>query len=98
MEITEISISLREEERLKAFVNITLNNEFVIHGMKVIKGTGGYFIAMPSRRMSDGSFKDIAHPITNEFRHKLEKAIMAQYILVLDNCEIVIDSEGLFFE
>ncbi|MBN1352272.1 SpoVG family protein [candidate division KSB1 bacterium] len=85
MEITEISISLREEEKLRAFVNITLNDEFVIRGMKIIKGPTGYFIAMPSRRMPDGSFKDIAHPITSEFRQKLEKAILTQYQLVLED-------------
>lgn len=85
MEITEISISLREEDKLKAFVNVTFNDEFVVRGLKVIKGTSGYFIAMPSRRMPDGSFKDIAHPITSEFRHKLEKAIMEQYQIILED-------------
>ena len=97
MDITEISISLREEEKLKAFVNITLNDEFVIRGMKVIKGTHGYFIAMPSRKMPDGSFKDIAHPITHEFRTKLEKAIMDQYQLVLDEGEQQVETGAAMY-
>ncbi len=79
MEITEVNITLRDEEKLKAFVNVTFDDVFVIRGMKVIKGLNGYFISMPSRKMSDGSFRDIAHPITNEFRQFIEKEILDKY-------------------
>jgi stage V sporulation protein G len=79
MEITEINISLRNEDKLKAFVNVTFDDAFVIRGMKVIKGSTGYFISMPSRKMPDGSYRDIAHPIRNEFRNYIEREILAEY-------------------
>lgn len=79
MEITEITISLRNEDKLKAFVNVTFDDCFVVRGMKVIKGASGYFISMPSRRMPDGTYRDIAHPINNEFRAKIEREILEQY-------------------
>ena len=79
MEITEINITLRDEEKLKAFVNVTFDDVFVIRGLKVIKGANGYFISMPSRKMPDGSFRDIAHPITNEFRQFIEQVILDKY-------------------
>ncbi len=79
MEITEINISLRNEDKLKAFVNVTFDDSFVVRGMKIIKGSDGYFISMPSRKMPDGSYRDIAHPIQNEFRQYLEKFILDEY-------------------
>lgn len=79
MEITEVNITLRDEEKLKAFVNVTFDDVFVIRGLKVIKGSNGFFISMPSRKMPDGSFRDIAHPITNEFRQFIEQVILAKY-------------------
>lgn len=79
MEITEINISLRNEEKLKAFVNVTFDDVFVVRGMKVIKGSSGYFISMPSRKMPDGTYRDIAHPIKNEFRNYIEKEILDEY-------------------
>lgn len=85
MEITEINISLRNEEKLKAFVNVTFDDVFVVRGMKVIKGTNGFFISMPSRKMPDGSYRDIAHPIRNEFRQYIEKAIIAEYHRALES-------------
>jgi stage V sporulation protein G len=79
MEITEITVSVRDEDKLKAFVNVTFDNCFVVRGMKVIKSAGGYFVSMPSRKMNDGTYRDIAHPITNEFRNKIEQEILAKY-------------------
>lgn len=79
MEITEINISLRNEEKLKAFVNVTFDDAFVVRGMKVIKGSNDYFISMPSRKMHDGSYRDIAHPIRNEFREYIETEILNKY-------------------
>jgi stage V sporulation protein G len=79
MEITEINISLRNEDKLKAFVNVTFDDAFVVRGMKVIKGSTGYFISMPSRKMPDCSYRDIAHPIRNEFRNYIEREILSEY-------------------
>ena len=76
MEITGIAVTLRNEEKLKAFVNITFDDQFVVRGLKVIKGSNGFFISMPSRKMPDGSFRDIAHPINKEFRELIEKIII----------------------
>jgi len=79
MQITEIAISLRDEEKLKAFVNVTFDNCFVVRGMKVIQGNNGLFISMPSRKATDGSYRDVAHPINNEFRKQIEQAILEKY-------------------
>jgi stage V sporulation protein G len=79
MEITEVRVTLREEPRLKAFVNVTFDNDFVIRGMKVIEGRNGLFVAMPSRRSKDGTFRDIAHPINNEMRKRLEEIVLEEY-------------------
>jgi len=76
-------VSLRDEDKLKAFVNVTFDDVFVVRGMKIIKGNNGYFVSMPSRKMNDGSYRDIAHPIKNEFRQKLEREILAEYNRVL---------------
>ena len=79
MRITEIHINLRDEDKLKAFVNITFEDVFVVRGLKVIEGKDGLFVCMPSRKLEDGTYKDIAHPITNEFRQQLEKQILDEY-------------------
>ncbi len=79
MDITEVRVSLRDEPKLKAFVNITLDNCFVIRGLKVIEGKNGLFISMPSRQGRDGTYQDIAHPINNETRRKMEEVILAEY-------------------
>ncbi len=84
MEITEITVSIRDEDKLKAFVNVTFDNCFVVRGMKVIKGTSGYFVSMPSRKMSDGTYRDIAHPITHDFRAKIEKVVLTEYKNMLE--------------
>ncbi|MEE4311518.1 MAG: SpoVG family protein [candidate division KSB1 bacterium] len=87
MEITEINITLRDEEKLKAFVNVTFDDIFVVRGMKVIKGGSGYFISMPSRKMPDGTFRDIAHPITNEFRQFIEEKILERYHQIVEDAQ-----------
>lgn len=83
MKITEVNISLRDEERLKAFVNITLDDVFVVRGLKIIQGNQGLFVCMPSRKMPDGTYKDIAHPINNVFRQELESLILERFRLKL---------------
>lgn len=93
MEITDVRISLREEEKLKAFVTITFDDCFVVRGVKVIEGSDGLFVAMPSRRKPDGSFQDIAHPIHSEMRGRLEGHVLDEYQAVLEE-ERAIDSEA----
>lgn len=79
MEITEVRVSLQDEDVLKAFVSITLDDEFVVRGLKVIQGADGRFVAMPARRKRDGTFQDIAHPINRETREYLERIVLAAY-------------------
>ncbi len=79
MNITEVNINLRDEDKLKAFVNITFDDVFVVRGLKVIEGKNGLFVCMPSRKLEDGTYKDIAHPISNEFRQQLEAQIIEEY-------------------
>ena len=79
MEITEVRVHLRSEEKLKAFVTVTFDHCFVVRNMKVIVGEKGFILCMPSRKMPDGSFKDVAHPISAEFRSLLEKKVFACY-------------------
>ncbi|MCB9358199.1 MAG: septation protein SpoVG family protein [Calditrichaeota bacterium] len=79
MTITEIHINLRDEDKLKAFVNITFDDVFVVRGLKIIEGKDGLFVCMPSRKLEDGTYKDIAHPITNEFRRQIETQILDEF-------------------
>jgi stage V sporulation protein G len=79
MEITEVRVNLQEEEVLKAFVSITLDDEFVVRGLKVIQGMDGRFVAMPARKKRDGTFQDIAHPINRETREYMESVILTAY-------------------
>ena len=79
MEITEVQVSLRDEDRLKAYVRITFDNCFVIRHIRIVKTDKGLLVSMPSRKLQDGTHKDIAHPISQEFRKKLEAKILAVY-------------------
>ena len=79
MDISEIRITLRDDNKLKGFASITLDNAFVIRGLKIIEGASGLFIAMPSRKRKDGTFQDIAHPINMETREWMEAEIIAAY-------------------
>jgi stage V sporulation protein G len=79
IEITEVRVSLRNDDKLKAFVSITLNHSFVIRGLKVIRGNTGLFVAMPSRKRPDGQHQDLAHPINDSTRKYLTTIVMAEY-------------------
>lgn len=79
IEITEVRVSLRNDEKLKAFVSITLNNSFVIRGLKIIRGNSGLFVAMPSRKRPDGQHQDLAHPINDATRRYLTERVMTEY-------------------
>ncbi len=87
MQITEVRLTLRTEDRLKAFVSITFDDAFVVRGLKVIEGNSDLFVAMPSRRRKDGEFRDIAHPINNETRDMIEKAVLDEYTRQLELAE-----------
>ncbi|RPH90592.1 MAG: hypothetical protein EHM72_19000 [Calditrichaeota bacterium] len=92
MRITEINIKLREEPKLKAFVNVTFENVFSVKGLKIIQSKKGLLLCMPSRKVEDGSQRDIAHPISKEFRDQLEGEILAEYARVVRRRELEPDS------
>ena len=79
MKITEVNVFPVNEERLKAYVSITIEDCFVIRDLKVIRGNNGLFVAMPSKKRKDGQFKDIAHPLNQETREDIEKVIFEAY-------------------
>ncbi len=80
MEITDVRIrKISDDDKMKAIVSITFDNEFAVHDIKIIDGTNGLFIAMPSRRLGKGEFRDIAHPLTPETRAKIRDAIFVEY-------------------
>lgn len=79
MDITEIRVSLRDDNKLKAFVSVTFDNCFVVRGLKIIQGAKGVFVAMPSRKRPDGTYQDVAHPINNETRDWMEEKIIGAY-------------------
>lgn len=80
MQITDVRIRrIAEEGKMKAVVSITFDDEFVVHDIRIIEGQNGMFVAMPSRRTSDGQFKDIAHPINSETRAKIQSTILQRY-------------------
>ncbi|AKU91924.1 septation regulator SpoVG [Vulgatibacter incomptus] len=79
MEITEVRVFPINEERLKAYVTITLDDCFVVHDLKVIHGNTGLFVAMPAKKRRDGTFKDIAHPLNSATRERMEQVILDEY-------------------
>lgn len=80
MQITDVRIRKVEAEgKLKAYVTVTFDDCFVVHNVKIIEGTSGLFIAMPSRKTSTGEYKDVAHPISPEFRTEIQDKILAEY-------------------
>lgn len=78
MTITNVRLILRDEDKLKAFATITIDNCFVVRGLKVIAGRDGTFVAMPARRIEHG-YQDIAHPINEETRKTVEDAVLTEY-------------------
>ena len=80
MTITDVWVrKITKEGKLKAIVSITLDNEFVVHDIKVIEGEKGLFIAMPSKKSVDGEFRDIAHPINSSTRENIQSIILERY-------------------
>jgi stage V sporulation protein G len=79
MEVTEVRVFPVDEEKLRAYVTITIDNCFVVRDLKVIKGNNGLFVAMPSKKRKDGTFRDTAHPLNNETREMIESKVLAEY-------------------
>lgn len=85
MQITDVRVrKVSKEGKMKAVVSITFDDEFVIHDIKVIEGEKGLFIAMPSRKASDGEYRDIAHPINSGMRTKIQDLILSEYEKIED--------------
>lgn len=82
MEVTDVRLRrVNTEGRMRAIASITLDEEFVVHDMRVIDGNNGLFVAMPSKRTPDGEFRDIAHPINSGTRNKIQEAVLEAYHL-----------------
>ena len=80
MQITDVRVrKIKKEGKMRAIVSITLDDEFVIHDIKVIEGDKGLFIAMPSKKATDGEYRDIAHPINSSTRERIQDTILDSY-------------------
>lgn len=79
MEITEVKVFPVNEDKLKAYVTVIFDNCFVVRDLKIINGNTGLFVAMPSKKRKDGTFRDIAHPLNSEMRSSLEKKVLSVY-------------------
>ena len=79
---------MTKEGKMKAVVSITIDDEFVVHDIKVVEGEKGLFIAMPSRKAADGEYRDIAHPINSETRNSIQKIILEKYEEELEKCDL----------
>lgn len=84
MQITDVRVrKITKEGKMRAIVSITIDEEFVIHDIKVIEGDKGLFIAMPSKKATDGEYRDIAHPINSSTRDRIQKIILDRYQVAL---------------
>jgi stage V sporulation protein G len=79
LDITQVKVFPVDQEKLRAYVSIVLDECFLISDLKIIQGPGGLFVSMPSKRRKTGEFKDIAHPLNRETRERMEKRILAEY-------------------
>lgn len=90
--VTDVRIrKVATEGKMKAIVSVTFDDEFVVHDIKIIEGQSGLFIAMPSRKMNEGDFRDIAHPINSETRNKIQDAIFSEYHKM--NQDVIVKTE-----
>lgn len=82
MQITDVRLRrVKTDGRMKAIASITIDDEFVVHDIRIIDGNNGMFVAMPSKRTPDGEFRDIAHPISSNTRSKIQSAVLAEFEL-----------------
>lgn len=94
MEVTDVRLRrVNTDGRMRAIASITLDNEFVVHDIRVIDGNNGLFVAMPSKRTPDGEFRDIAHPINSNTRAKIQDAVLAEYERA-DEAEVEFEEAG----
>ncbi|MCR5655114.1 MAG: septation regulator SpoVG [Lachnospiraceae bacterium] len=92
MNITDVQVRrIMQEGKMKAVVSITIDDVFVVHDIKVIDGEKGLFIAMPSKKVADGEYRDVAHPITSETRRLLQDRILKAY----EEAEAAAEAEGI---
>jgi stage V sporulation protein G len=92
VQITDVRLRrVNSEGRMKAIASITIDNEFVVHDIRVIDGNNGMFVAMPSKRTPDGEFRDIAHPISSTTREKIQAAVLAEYERAATEEEVAIE-------
>jgi len=85
MEITDVKIFAVEEERVKAYASVVFDDCFIVRDLKVIHGDSKLFVAMPSKRMKDGTFRDTVHPLNNETRQRIENFVLEAYEKQLNN-------------
>ena len=91
MKITDVRIrKINDEGKMKAVASVTFDDEFVVHDIKIIDGQNGLFVAMPSRKMGEGDFRDIAHPLVSDMRNRIKDAIFNAYEKILDEQEDVV--------
>lgn len=94
MQITDVRVrKVAKEGKLKAVVSITMDEEFVVHDIKVIEGEKGLFIAMPSKKALDGEYRDIAHPINSDTRERIQNIILQRYEEALQE-DVSVESAG----
>jgi len=89
LKISDVRVRVvkKDDSKLKAVASITIDECFVVHDIKVIEGSQGYFIAMPSRKTPDGEYKDIVHPLNTETREEIRTAILNEFEVALKNAE-----------
>ncbi len=92
MKITDVRVrKITKEGKMKAIVSITIDDEFVVHDIKVIEGEKGLFIAMPSKKAADGEYRDVAHPINSETREGIQRLILESYERALSEPDSAIE-------
>ncbi|MFQ5574769.1 MAG: septation regulator SpoVG [Terriglobia bacterium] len=87
MNITRVAVRPVEMNKVKAMVSITIDDSFVVHGLRVVEGERGFFVAMPSRRLPSGEYRDIAHPINSETREMVESLVLGEFRKAEENVE-----------
>lgn len=96
MNITDVRVrKIKTEGKMKAVASITIEGSFVVHDIKIIEGNHGYFIAMPSRKVGEGEFKDVAHPINTQTRNQIQDMIFASYQETYDESLERLPEEGV---
>ncbi len=93
MEVSEVRVFPVDEDRLKAYATITLDQCFLVRDLKVIMGNKGLFVAMPSKRRKDGNYQDIAHPLNSETRRQIEEKVLGEYDRVMSSGQVPVSDD-----